>query len=63
MTWLVLTQFLKGNVCVCVLVAQACSTWRSHGLALQAPVRGILQARISERTAIPFSRGSSRLRN
>ena len=31
--------------------------------ALQAPVEGLLQARILDRVAIPFSRGSFRLRD
>jgi len=46
--------------CVCVLVAQLCLTlWDSMDYSHQAPVHGILQARILEWVAIPFSRGSS----
>ena len=48
-------------VCVCVLVAQSCLTLCNHrdcgppGFS----VHGILQARILECIAIPFSRGTS----
>ena len=48
-------------VCVCVLVAKSCPTL-CHPLLCSLPgssVRGIFQARIWERPAIPFSRGSS----
>ena len=47
--------------CVCVLVAQSCLTLCDPmNCSLPGfPVRGILQARILEWTAIPFSRGSS----
>ena len=44
------------------LVAQSCPTLRPHGLyvARQAPLSmGILQSRILEEIAMPFSRGSS----
>ena len=43
---------------MCVLVAQPCPTlWNSWTVALQAPLlHGILQARILERIAMPFSR-------
>ena len=49
-------------VCVCVLVTQSCLTlcnsmdWSPPG----SSVYGILQARMLEWTAIPFSSGSSR---
>ena len=48
--------------CVCMLVAQLCATpWTA---AHQAPLSmEILQARILEQAAIPFSRGSSRPRD
>ena len=48
-------------VCVCVLVAQSCPTlWDPMDYSLPgSPVHGILQARILEWVAIPFSRGSS----
>ena len=52
-------------VCVCVLVAQSCLTlcdpmdWGSLG----SSVHGILQARIPEWVAMPFSRGSSSQKN
>ena len=48
-------------VCVCVLVSQLCPTLCDpHGLYLTgSSVHGILQARILEWVAIPFSRGSS----
>ena len=42
-----------------VKVAQSCLTLRPHGLS----VHGILQARILEWVAFPFSRGSSQPRN
>ena len=41
---------------------QSCLTLRSYGLACQAPVRGILQARILEWVAVPSSTGSSQPR-
>ena len=52
-------------VCVCVWVAQACLTLCDPmNCSLPGfPVHGILQARILEWTAIPFSRGSSRPRD
>ena len=43
-----------------VKVAQSCLTLRPHGLYT---VHGILQVRILERVAIPFSRGSSQPRD
>ena len=42
-------------VCVCVLLAQSCPALSPPG----SSVPGILQARILEWVAIPFSRGSS----
>ena len=48
-------------VCVCVLVAQLCPTL-SNPMDYSPPgssIHGILQARILEWVAIPFSRGSS----
>ena len=48
-------------VCVCVLVAQSCPTLcdpMDHSL-LGSSVLGILQARLLEWVAIPFSMGSS----
>ena len=46
------------------LVAQPCPTPRLHGLQLTSScVRGIIQAGILEWMAIPFSRGSSPLRD
>ena len=41
-----------------VLVAQSCPTLQPHA-PLGSSVHGILQARILEWVAIPFSRGSS----
>ena len=52
-------------VCVCVLVAQSCLTL-CNSMNCTPPgfsVQGILQARILEWIAIPFSRGSSRPRD
>jgi len=49
-------------VCVCVLVSQSCWTL-CNCMGCSSPgssVHGILQARILEWVAIPFSRGSSR---
>ena len=55
-----------------VLVAQSCLTLCDHGLCSHGPVHGsspassihgILQARIVEWVAIPFSRGSSQPRD
>ena len=46
--------------CVCAKSLQSCPTLQPYGLyvAHQAPsVHGILQARILERVALPFSRG------
>ena len=49
-------------VCVCVLVAQLCL--QTHGTSLPgSSVHGILQARILDWVAIPFSRGSSQPRD
>ena len=48
-------------VCVCVLVTQSCLTL-CNSMDYSPPgssVHRILQARILERVAIPFSRGSS----
>ena len=53
------------RVCVCVLVAQSCPTL-CDPMGCSPPassVHGILQARILEWIAIPFSRGSSRPRD
>ena len=51
-------------VCVC-LVPQSCLTLQCHGLCSLpgSTVHGILQARILEWVAIPFSRGYSWLRD
>ena len=52
-------------VCVCVLVVQSCPTLRDP-MDFSMPglsVHGILQARIMEWVAVPFSRGSSLPRN
>ena len=53
------------NWCVCVLVAQLCTTLcDSMDCSLPgSSVHGILQARTLEWVAFPFSRGSSRLRD
>ena len=49
-----------STVTVKMLVAQLFLTLRPHGLSLPgSSVHGILQARILEWVAIPFSRGSS----
>ena len=55
----------EGNFLVEVLVAQSCLTLCSlMDCSTPGPsVHGILQARILERVAIPFSRGSSQLRD
>ena len=46
-------------VCVCVLVTQPCQTlWNPVNCSLPLFVCGILQARILERIAISFSRGT-----
>ena len=53
------------NSCVCVRVTQSCLTL-CHPVACSPPgtsVHGILQARILQWLAIPFSRGSSQLRD
>ena len=52
---------VKGVVYVIVLVAQLCPTLCDpvNYSSLGSSVHGILQARILERVAIPFSRGSS----
>ena len=53
----------KICVCVCVLVAQSCLTLRPIDCSLpNSSVHGILQARILEWVAIPFSWGTSRPR-
>ena len=51
-------------VCVCLLVAQSCQTlWDSMECSSSgASVHGILQARILEWVAMPFSKGSSQSR-
>ena len=46
-------------VCVCVLVAQSCPTFCSPMDTSGFSVHGILQERILEWVAIPFSRESS----
>ena len=51
-------QLLTVAYIVKVLVAQSCPTLVTHGL-LGSFVHGILQARILEWVAIPFSRESS----
>ena len=55
----------KITVLVCVLVAQSCPTlWDPMDCSPPgSSVHGILQTKILERVAIPFSRGSSRPRN
>ena len=61
---LILLWFNTWWVCVCVLVTQSCLTL-SDPMDCGPPassVHGILQARILEWIAIPFSRGSSRPR-
>ena len=52
-------------VCVCVLVAQSCPTLCNplDCIPPGSPVHGILQARILEWVAMPFSRGSSQPRD
>ena len=54
-------KYVSVSVCVCVLVSQLCpALCDPHGLYLTgSSVLGILQARILEWVAIPFSRGSS----
>ena len=55
----------KNNlVCACAKLSQSCPTPRFHGLYSSpgSSVHRILQARILEWVAIPFSRGSSRPR-
>ena len=53
------------GVCVCVLVTQSCLTLCNHmdSSLLGSSVHEILQVRILEWVAIPFSRGSSRPRD
>ena len=48
-----------------VLVAQLCLTLQLHGdySPPSSSIHGILQAKILEWVAIPFSRGSSQLRD
>ena len=49
-----------------VLITQSCLTWLCDPMDCSPPgssVRGILQARILEQIAIPFSRGSSQPRD
>ena len=52
-------------VCVCVLVAQSCPTLcdSMHYSLPGSSARGILQARILEWVATPFTRGSSQPRD
>ena len=53
------------NMCACVLVAQSCLT-PCDSIGCSPPgssVHGILQARILEWVAVPFSRGSSQARD
>ena len=55
----------KKDVCVCVLATQSCPTL-CDPMDCNPPgsfVHGILQERILERIAIPFSRGSSQPRD
>ena len=49
---------INVTVCVCVLVSHSCPTLRPHGLYCPpgSSVHGILQARILEWVAMPFSR-------
>ena len=56
---------LRPHMKVKVLVAQSCGTLRPHRLSpvKASSIRGISQARILEWVAIPFSRGSSPLRD
>ena len=64
-TGISLSQQLREGVKVKVLVAQSCSTL-CNPMDCSPPVSsvpGILQARILEWIAIPFSKGSSRPRN
>ena len=53
--------FAHTNVCVCVLVAQLCLTLcdPTDCSPPDSSVYGILQAKIPERVAMPFFRGSS----
>ena len=53
---------MKTEKKVKVLVAESCPTLQSHGEAHQGPLRGILQERILEWVAFPYSGGSSRPR-
>ena len=60
-----LFTYKKWLLCVCVLVAQSCPTL-CDSMICSPPgfsVHGILQARILEWIAIPFSRGTSQPRN
>ena len=61
----VIHSALKGDVVVGLLAAQLCLTLCNPvDCSLAGPsVHGILQTRISERLAVSFSRGSSRLRD
>ena len=56
-----LLEFFCYILCVCVLAAQSCPTLRDpmHFSPPGSSVHGILQARILEWAAIPFSRGCS----
>ena len=55
----------RTRVCVCVLVTQSCPTlWDPTDCSPPgSSVHGILQTRIWERIAIPFSRGPSQTRD
>ena len=67
--WVCGTTFLalglSGSLRVCVLVTQSCLTLcdSRDGSPPDSSVHGILQARILEWVAIPFSRGSSQARD
>ena len=61
--WVGEDSWASGIWCVCVLVTQSCLTF-CNPIAYQTTVLyEILQARILEWVAIPFSRGSSWLRD
>ena len=64
-TWIWESSISPRCVHVCVLVAQSCLTlWDPMDCRPPGPsIRGILQTRVLEWVAIPFSRGSSWLRD